>query len=133
MTFIYQLSQNIYNLRILNFIKKQLGVGSIYIDKKNKMAYFRIRDKKNLEKIIIPVFDNNSLLTSKQYFYLNFKEAFNIYSKAYLTQNEKIHLIKNIISKTNNKCPDNYISPIWTLVEYQVNDFVSANKVMSKS
>jgi len=130
-TFIYQLAQNIYNLRILNFIKKQLGVGSIFIDKKNKMAYFRIRDKKNLEKIIFPIFDKYPLLTSKQYNYLKFKQAFNIYFiSSFEAKDFKINSIKNIISQ---KCPNNYISPVWSVVEYKVNDFKSATKIMSKS
>lgn len=49
----FQLAQSTYNLRVLIFIKKQLGVGSIYIDKNKSLAQFKIRDRKTLESIII--------------------------------------------------------------------------------
>jgi hypothetical protein len=117
----------------LNFIKKQLGVGSIYIDKKRSMAYFKIRNLKNIESVIFPIFDKYSLLTSKQFNYLKFKQAFEITKQNYIylvsqqvsakqqtLENQdicspsaaptplKIDLIKEL---WNSKCPDDYISP----------------------
>jgi hypothetical protein len=101
-----------------------LGVGSIYIDKKRSMAYFKIRDLKNIESVIFPIFDKYSLLTSKQFNYLKFKQAFEItkqnnISRFPLENQEicypsatptplKIDLIKEL---WNSKCPDDYISP----------------------
>jgi len=145
-TFIYQIGQSIYNLRVLNFIKKQLGVGSIYIDKKRSMAYFKIRDLKNIESVIFPIFDKYSLLTSKQFNYLKFKQAFEItkqnnISRFPLENQEicypsatptplKIDLIKEL---WNSKCPDDYISPAWALVGFNVTGVENASKVMNKS
>jgi hypothetical protein len=43
----FQITQSSYNLRLLYFIKKMLGVGNINVDKKRGMALFRIRDLKN--------------------------------------------------------------------------------------
>jgi len=40
---IYKLGQSTYNLRILHFIKTQLKVGRIYIDKNGTVADFIIR------------------------------------------------------------------------------------------
>jgi regulator of RNase E activity RraA len=44
-----------------------LGVGSIYIEKTGTVADFRIRDLDTITTIIIPIFDNYSLLTSKYF------------------------------------------------------------------
>jgi hypothetical protein len=129
-TFIYQISQSIYNLRILNFIKKQLGVGSITLDKKRYMAYFKIRDRKNLESVIFPIFDKYTLLTSKQFNYHKFKLAFEIAKKNNLSNIDKIISIKEI---SLDKCPDNFISPIWSLVDFNVINVESASKIMNKS
>ena len=104
----YKLSQNTYNLRVLYFIKKQLGKGSIYIDKKNNMAHFRIRDRKTIGSIIIPIFDKYPLLTSKYYSYSRFREAYNILDNSSLTTQEKDKLLLDLVNK---QMPDNYISP----------------------
>ena len=102
------MGQSTYNLRILNFIKRQLGVGRIYIDKKRSIAQFRIRDRKTLESVIIPIFDKYPLLTSKHYNYIKFKQANAILSNDNLTSTVKNNLIKDILI---SKCPDDYISP----------------------
>ena len=127
-TFIYQIGQSIYNLRVLNFIKKQLGVGSIYIDKERSMAYYKIRDLKNIESVIFPIFDKYSLLTSKQFNYLKFKQAFEITKHSCI--GDKNNLIKEL---WNSKCPDDYISPAWDLVGFNVTDVEKASKVLNKS
>jgi len=127
--FIYQIGQSIYNLRILNFIKKQLGVGSIIIDKKRSMAYFKISDRKVLESVIFPIFDKFSLLTSKQFNFYKFKQAFQIMKQNNISQTEKIDFIKEL---SLSKCPEGYISPVWALVNFKVVDFESASQIMNK-
>jgi hypothetical protein len=130
---IYQLGQSTYNLRILNYIKRQLGVGSIYIDNKRSFAQFRIRDRKILESVIFPIFDKYPLLTSKHYNYLKFKEAFAILSSAskdQITSTEKFNLINDILK---SKCPDDYISPVWLLVNNNVFNVETASKIIKKS
>jgi hypothetical protein len=129
-TFIYQIGQSIYNLRILNFIKKQLGVGSITLDKKRSMAYFKIRDRKILESFIFPIFDKYTLLTSKQFNYNKFKLAFEIAKKNNLSNIDKLISIKELY---RDKCPDNFISPIWSLINFNVINVESASKIMKKS
>ena len=66
----FKLSQNTYNLRLLYFIKGQLGVGQINIEKTTNMCNFRIRDRLLLESIIFPIFDKYPLLTTKYYNYI---------------------------------------------------------------
>src|SRR5882672_7796440 len=53
---IFKIEQNIYNIRILHFIKKQLGVGKIHIEKDGKLACFIVRDLAVLQSIIFPIF-----------------------------------------------------------------------------
>lgn len=40
--FSFQIAQSLYNLRLLNYIKKELGYGSILISDKDRMGTFRI-------------------------------------------------------------------------------------------
>jgi LAGLIDADG endonuclease len=126
----FKISQNIYNLRVLYFIKNQLKAGSIYIEKKRNHAHFRIRDKKLLDSVIFPIFDKYSLLTTKQFNYIKFKEAHAILSNNYLTKLEKDILILNLL---DTKAPVDYISPIWSLIENNVYNFDSASKIMTKA
>jgi hypothetical protein len=125
----YKLSQNTYNLRILHFIKSNLKTGSIYIEKNGKHAHYRIRDLKTLESVIFPIFDKYSLLTTKQFNYIKFKEAHKILSNKTLSKLEKDSLINQIVL---TKPRENYISPVWSIVNNEVIDFKTASTVMSK-
>ena len=127
---IFKLGQSTYNLRLLHYVKNQLGVGSIYVEKNGDMAHFRIRDRKVLESVIFPIFDKYPLLTSKQYNYLKFKEAFAILSDPALSNSEKDTLVSNIV---NRGLPVDYISPIWSIINNKVSDYASASLVMSKA
>lgn len=126
----FRLAQSTYNLRLLHFVKNQLGVGTIYVEKDGNMAYFRIRDRKVLESVIFPIFDKYPLLTSKQFNYLKFKEAYAILSDTTLSKTDKVTLMSNIV---NSKLPAEYISPIWSTINNKVSDHASASLVMSKA
>jgi hypothetical protein len=90
----------------LNYIKKELGVGSITKDG-NKMQYF-IRDKKVIEAILIPIFDKYPLLTTKYFDYIKLKKALSILNNLNLSKEEKdIEIEKIKISKPNSS----YMSP----------------------
>lgn len=103
----FKISQSRYNLIILYYIKYNLGVGSISLDK--DMGQFRIRDLKKLEEIILPIFNKYPLLTRKQYNYEKFKKARCILRNENLIKKEKDDLLKEILLE--NKIPDHYISP----------------------
>jgi len=59
---IFKISQNSYNLWLLFYIKRMLGVGHVSIEKSSDMASFRIRDRKQLAKVIFPILDQFPLL-----------------------------------------------------------------------
>ena len=104
----FKLSQNTYNLKLLYFIKDQLGAGQINIEKTN-MANFKIRDRLILKSKIFSIFDKYPLLTTKYFNYIKFKQAHSILLNNSLSTNEKNLLMTNII---NLKPSVDYISPV---------------------
>jgi len=125
----YKLTQSVYNLRILNYIKKELGVGSITKDGTTKVQYF-IRDRKVIEKFLIPIFDKYPLLSTKYYDYMKLKKALLILNNLSLTKEEKN--IELIIIKNSRPYKD-YVSPAWNNANLPLTDVDSINKVMTKS
>ncbi|KAM9955269.1 hypothetical protein ACTFIW_000193 (mitochondrion) [Dictyostelium discoideum] len=73
----FKLSQSTYNIRLLYYIKKQLGIGTIKIEKKTNMAHFRVRNVKHINDILIPIFDKHLLVTKKEWDYIKFKKGLN--------------------------------------------------------
>jgi hypothetical protein len=76
-TLTFKISLKDNNIQCLYYIKKQLGVGTVRSDKQG-MANFIIRDKRSIETILIPIFNKYSLLTSKEFSYQKFKDAFKV-------------------------------------------------------
>jgi len=109
---VFKIGQHKYNLRILNYIKSQLGIGNIYKDKKSNMAEFKITKLEHIGKYIIPIFDKYPLLTNKQFNYERFKKAYyilidkNLYN---LEKNSKLNELKYL------KPDSSYISPIFNI------------------
>lgn len=124
----FKLAQSRYNLRVLNYVKKELGVGSITKDG-TKGQYF-IRDRKLIYSIIIPIFDKYPLLTSKYFDYVKFKKALAILNDVNLSKQDKN---ANLIKIKNSKVDVNYISPAWNNVVLPLTSVNTLNNVMSKS
>jgi hypothetical protein len=93
-------------LRVLYYVKKQLGIGSVTKD--NTKGQFFIRNKKSIDTIILPIFDKYPLLTSKYFDYLRFKKALNVLNNVSLTKQEK-HI--KLLNLKNSKPAENYKSP----------------------
>lgn len=74
------------------------------------MASFRIRDRKTLGSIIIPIFDKYPLLTTKYFNYAKFKKAYSILENSELTVLERNRLLEDLKS---TKPAESYISPAW--------------------
>ena len=132
--FYFKIAQSTYNLRILYHIKSKLGIGEIRIDFSNNMAEYRIRNKELLLNNLIPLFDKNPLLTSKQYNYELFKKALIISNT---TSEELSTTQKNIqLSLLKQKVIDrdtNYISPVWSSIDYDITNLQKVKTVMTKS
>ena len=104
--FTFKLTQSLYNYRILYYIKKQIGYGSITKSGLNDIQYI-IRDTKVLKEVIIPIFDNYPLHTSKYYFYNLWKEALLNPQKRDI--NKESYIPKNYISSHNTIPTKNWI------------------------
>jgi len=126
----FKLSQHEYNMRLLYFIKSQIGVGNINKETTTKMVNYRIRDRKKLVEVIFPIFDSYPLLTSKYFNYLKFKEAYRILEDNNLTKTLKDELMFNLVKRVPS---ESYISPAWEIVNNIVSNTNEANMVMSKA
>jgi len=93
---------------MLYYIKKELGVGSVCITADNQKADFRIRDRKTIGSIILPIFEKYPLLTSKYHSYEKFKKAYYILENTNLSTKEKDDLLLEL---KKQEMLDNYISP----------------------
>lgn len=96
--FAFKITQPLFNLRLLYYIKKELGVGSVVKD--NVRAQFIIRDRNKLKNTIFPILDKYPLLTIKKLNYDNFKQAYFILEDNNLTWDEKnktLFIIRNKI------------------------------------
>lgn len=103
----FKISQSSYNLRILHYIKKQLKIGSIIIDKHGN-AEFRIRDLASIRKVIIPILEEYPLITSKHFNYLKFLAALEILEDKSLSIEKRNELLDKLKLRS---IPLNYVSP----------------------
>ena len=127
-TITFKVAQSSYNLRLLYFIKSNLGVGKVYVSKDN-MAEYSLRDVKKIISIIIPIFDKYPLLTSKYFNYNLFRQAAFILNDISLSSAEKNKLLADLKTKVR---PDSYVSPAWNIINNQVNSLDNANTVICK-
>lgn len=116
----FKIDQSRYNLRLLFFIKKRLGVGSV--KQSGTSASFVIRDRKTLKSHVFPLFDKFPLLTSKNFNYCKFKQAYNVLESSSLTTSESN---KQLVKVKEKSLPNDYISPVWDKNNY---DEISENK-----
>lgn len=131
-SFSFQISQSSYNLRLLYYIKSNLKIGSVSVDKKNGQAVFRVRNKTHILKFIIPLFDAFPLLTSKYFKYNIFKTALLISISNKLSLEEKnIAILK--LKELQLTVPGNYKSPVWSNLVNSTDSKKTAQKIMTKS
>ena len=105
---IYKLVASRYNIRVLYYIKSELGFGSVTKD--GTKGQFLIRDRKVLENYIIPIFDKHGLLTSKEFNYIRFREALYLLKDSTLSKDEKD---KKLFILKNSSVTNNYIPNTW--------------------
>lgn len=109
-SFTFKISQKLNNAQVLYFIKKQLKCGSVRLNYKYNMVHFLIRDSKALSTILLPIFNENIMYSSKEFSFLLFKKSFSIWLDENLNQIEKIEKINKI---KNEILPLNYVASIW--------------------
>jgi hypothetical protein len=107
---VFKISQSSYNLRLLYYIKRMLGVGHVTVEKSSDMASFRIRDRKQLAKVIFPIFDQFPLLTTKQFYYDRCKKAYCILEDDTLSKIEREQRMEDLLL---TKPTADYVSPVW--------------------
>jgi ubiquinol-cytochrome c reductase cytochrome b subunit len=68
---------SIRDVQLIYKIKDILGVGIVSFRERNgiEMVSLRIRDKKHLKDLILPIFDKYPMFSNKQYDYLRFRNA----------------------------------------------------------
>ena len=124
----FKLAQSRYNLRVLNYIKKELGVGSITKDG-TKAQYF-IRDKKHIESIIIPIFDKYPLLSTKYFDYVKLKKALAVLNNVNISKDDRNLKLLEI---KNSRANSSYTSPAWKDIIFPLTSVNAVNNVMSKN
>ena len=123
----FKIAQSRYNLRLLYYIKKELGVGSVTKD--NNKGQIFIRNRKHLEDIILPIFDEYPLLTSKYFDYIKFKKALYILNDNDISKEQKD---KELLILKNSKKKDDYISPVWNNISLPFKDINVIQSIMTK-
>jgi LAGLIDADG endonuclease len=94
------------------------------------MGNYVVRDKKQLNDIIIPIFNKYSLLTTKYFYFDKLKKILKILNNTALSKEEKNEKINNI---KKDKPVKDYMSPAWSLVLYKVENYNDASKVLFKA
>ena len=124
----FKVAQSRYNLRVLHYIKKELGVGSITKDGTKGQIF--IRDRKSIETVLIPIFDKYPLLTTKYFYYIKLKKALNILNNVNLSKQEKN---TKLMAIKNSKVSNDYLSPAWKDTNLPLTNVNSVKHVMTKS
>jgi hypothetical protein len=89
----FQIGLHIDDLKVLQFIKEKLNCGHISISGK-RCNYF-VNDQTSLIHIILPIFNNVKLNSSKYYQFLIFEKAVNLFkNKKHITSEGKLEMIK---------------------------------------
>jgi Cytochrome C and Quinol oxidase polypeptide I/LAGLIDADG endonuclease len=131
--FYFKIGQSSYNLRLLYYIKTKLGVGKVRVSNSsttNNMAEFQVRDRTLLLKHIIPLFDQNRLLTSKEFSFELFKKALLVATDISLSTIEKHALLAKLKQKER---PVEFMSSAWAIVNNKIISLKDAKAVMTKA
>jgi len=107
----FQITQSIYNIKLLYWIKSVLKVGTMNIEKDSKKVTYRIRVREHLRDIIIPIFTKYTMYTSKEYDFNILRKSMEIINNPLLEIEEKDKLLS--ILKSSSTRPINYLPTIF--------------------
>ena len=98
----FRIVQHVKSIKVLYALKSFFGCGVVRKNHGNRFE-LRIRNLKHLEKIIIPFFEKNPLMTAKKFDFLKFRKIMlMIKDRKHLEKSGIIKIIK-IASKMNRK------------------------------
>ena len=116
----FKIGQSLYNSRLLYFIKKELGHGSVSTKGGKNMGEFRIRDRKTLLNLIVPLFTKYPLYSTKQFYFLQWVEALKTLENTEYTSPEKDEILTQLKLQTppfseegGPHTEGTYVSPAW--------------------
>ncbi len=114
----FKIGQSTFNYRLLYFIKKNLGRGKISSKSGKNMAEFRIRDRKTLLNLIVPLFTKYPLYSTKQFYFSQWVKALETLENRNLTSAEKNEILTQLKSQTPEmwaaaQGEEIYFSPSW--------------------
>jgi len=118
-TFRFLLGFHINELPLLNNLKNIFNCSSITVSK--TACFFEITSKKDIQNIIIPIFEYFPLNSTKYLDYQDFKKAFEIYTSENYSKDDDLIKIKflksnmNKARKLNNFNKIVHITPSWLL------------------
>jgi hypothetical protein len=104
----FSISQALYNIRILYYIKSKLGYGSVSTNKNKGVAELRISDRKIIAKALFPIFDTFLLRTSQYWNYVRLKKAYVILEDPHLSSDDKAKQLESLLQEP---LPVDYVSP----------------------
>ena len=106
----FKIAQSTYNSRLLYFIKGNLQYGSVNKKAGKNMAEFRIRDRKILINLVVPLFTRYPLYSTKHFYFLRWVKALQVLESKKRTTAEK----NEILTKLKSQLPsDSYVSSAW--------------------
>lgn len=114
----FKIGQTTSNYRLLYFIKENLGFGKINSKSGKNMAEFRIRERKTLLNLIVPLFTKFPLYSTKQFYFLQWVKALETLENKKLASAEKNEILTRLKSQTPEmwaraQGEDIYLSPSW--------------------
>ena len=106
----FKIAQSTYNSRLLYFIKSNLQYGSVNRKAGKNMAEFRIRDRGILINLVVPLFTQYPLYSTKHFYFLRWVKALQVLESNKWTTAEK----NEILTKLKSQLPlDTYVSSAW--------------------
>ena len=115
----FKIAQSTSNVRLLYYIKYNLGCGEINLKSGKNMTEFRIRKRDILVNVIVPIFKKHHLYSTKLFYFQQFEKALDILENSSFSTEQKNEALQNL---KQNSPPINYISPNWS--ENPSNDWI---------
>lgn len=119
----FKISLTKINARLIYYMKEELECGHVTIDEKRKIITFRIRDLKNIQDKLIPIFDKYPLLTSKYYDYIRFKKVLNLLINNPIGENRDFLITKVLLEDVQHQIGVESVEELKKSKAYIINDF----------